>query len=45
MKGDVDGAGEIAEAALKTDPTNPEAHYLLGRVDLMQGDPKKRSTS
>src|ERR1035441_7912095 len=19
--------------------TNPEAHYLLGRVDLMQGDP------
>jgi tetratricopeptide (TPR) repeat protein len=39
MKGDVDGAGEIAEAALKADPTNPEAHYLLGRVDLMQGDP------
>jgi len=41
MKGDVDGAGEIAEAALKTDPTNPEAHYLLGRVDLMQGDPEE----
>ena len=39
MKGDVDGAGEIAEAALKTDPANPDAHYLLGRVDLMQGDP------
>jgi tetratricopeptide (TPR) repeat protein len=39
MKGDADGAGEIAEAALKSDPTNPEAHYLLGRVDLIQGDP------
>ena len=39
MKGDVDGAGEIAETALKADPANPEAHYLLGRIDLMQGDP------
>jgi Tfp pilus assembly protein PilF len=33
MKGDVDGAGEIAEAALKTDPANAEAHYVLGRID------------
>jgi tetratricopeptide (TPR) repeat protein len=39
MKGDLNGAGEIAEAALKTNPANPDAHYLLGRIDLMQGDP------
>jgi tetratricopeptide (TPR) repeat protein len=39
MKGDVDGAGEMADAALKADPANAQAHYLLGRIDLMQGDP------
>ncbi len=39
IKGDADGAEEIADAALKTDPENPEAHYLLGRIDLMEGDP------
>jgi tetratricopeptide (TPR) repeat protein len=39
MKKDVDGAAEIAEAALNADPANAEAHYLLGRIDLMQGDP------
>lgn len=39
MKGDLNGAGEMAEAALKTNPANPQAHYLLGRIDLMQGDP------
>ena len=39
MKGDVDGAGEIAETALKANPTNAEAHYVLGRIDLMEGDP------
>ena len=41
MKGDVNGAGEMAEAALKTNPANPQAHYMLGRIDLMQGDPEE----
>jgi tetratricopeptide (TPR) repeat protein len=39
MKKDVDGAAEIAESALNADPANAEAHYLLGRIDLMEGDP------
>jgi tetratricopeptide (TPR) repeat protein len=39
MKGDTDGARELAEAALKTDAGNAEAHYLLGRIDLIDADP------
>jgi tetratricopeptide (TPR) repeat protein len=39
MKGDINGAGEIADAALTANPANPEAHYMLGRIDLMQGNP------
>jgi tetratricopeptide (TPR) repeat protein len=39
MKGDVNGAGELAESALKTNPDDARAHYLLGRIELMQGHP------
>ena len=39
MKGDLNGASEIAEAALKSNPANAEAHYILGRIDLMDGNP------
>ncbi len=39
MLGDIDGASELADTALKTDPNNAEAHSLIGRIDLMQGDP------
>jgi tetratricopeptide (TPR) repeat protein len=39
MKGDVNGAGELADAALKADPNNAEAHFLLGRIDLIKSDP------
>jgi tetratricopeptide (TPR) repeat protein len=41
MKGDVNGAGEIADATLKTDAGNAEAHYVLGRIELMQGHPQE----
>ena len=37
-KDDVNSAEDMAEAALKTNPSDAEAHYLLGRVDLMKGD-------
>jgi tetratricopeptide (TPR) repeat protein len=39
MKGDINGAGELADAALKADPKNAEAHYVLGRIELMSGHP------
>ena len=39
MKSDVSGAEEIAEAALKTNAADPEAHYMLGRIDLIENDP------
>jgi tetratricopeptide (TPR) repeat protein len=39
MKGDINGAGEIADAALKVDPANAEAHYVLGRIGLIEGHP------
>jgi len=40
-KGDLNGAGEIADSALKSNPNDPRAHYLLGRLDLMQGNPEE----
>jgi tetratricopeptide (TPR) repeat protein len=39
MKGDLEGSSELADAALKADPDNAAAHYLMGRIDLMQADP------
>lgn len=39
MKGDVAGAGELADAELQRDPNNAQAHYLIGRIALMQGRP------
>lgn len=38
MQGDLDGAEVLANAALKTNLSDAEAHYLLGRIDLMHGD-------
>jgi tetratricopeptide (TPR) repeat protein len=39
IKGDTNGAAEIADAVLKSQPDDARAHYLLGRVELMQGHP------
>ena len=39
IKGDVDGADEMADAALKSNPNDPRANYLAGRIELIQGDP------
>ncbi len=39
MRGDIKGAEALAETTLKSDPNNAEAEYLLGRIDLMEGDP------
>ena len=39
-KGDVDGASEMAETALDTDPGNAQAHFLLGRIGLIEQDPE-----
>ncbi len=40
LKGDMDGAEEIADAALKTDPNDARAHYLAGRIELIHGTPE-----
>jgi tetratricopeptide (TPR) repeat protein len=39
MKGDVDGAAEIVDAALKADPNDADALYVQGRIDLIMGSP------
>ena len=38
MKGDFDGAEQMANTALKANPDNPEANFILGRIDLKNGD-------
>jgi len=38
-KEDVDSAEDMGEAALKANPSDAQAHYLLGRIELMKGDP------
>lgn len=40
MKGDTDGAEALADTALKSDPNNAQAHYLAGRIQLIEGDPE-----
>lgn len=44
MKGDVDGANLMADEALKANPNDPQANYLAGRVELVQGDPEAALT-
>jgi tetratricopeptide (TPR) repeat protein len=39
IKGDIMGADEMADAALKANPNDPQANYLAGRIELIQGDP------
>jgi tetratricopeptide (TPR) repeat protein len=39
MKGDINGADEMADAALKSNPNDPRANYLAGRIELIEGDP------
>ncbi len=39
MKGDTAGAEEMADAALRANPNDPQANYLAGRIELIHGDP------
>jgi len=39
MKGDTAGAQMMADEALKANPNDPQANYLAGRVELVEGDP------
>ena len=39
IKGDRDKAEELATAILKSTPNNPEAHFILGRIELTHNDP------
>jgi len=44
IKGDTDGAGMMADEALKANPNDPQANYLAGRIELIQGDPDSALT-
>lgn len=44
MKGDTAGAALMTEEALKTNPNDPQANYLAGRIELIQGDPDSAVT-
>ena len=39
IKGDINGADEMADAALKANPNDPQANYLAGRIELIEGNP------
>jgi tetratricopeptide (TPR) repeat protein len=40
LKGDTDGAEDLADSALKANPNDARAHYLAGRIELMHGTPE-----
>jgi tetratricopeptide (TPR) repeat protein len=44
MKGDAAGAGMMADEVLKANPNDPQANYLAGRIELVQGDPESALT-
>ena len=44
IKGDREKAEELATAILKSDPTNAEAHFLMGRLELTHNDPVEAQT-
>ena len=39
IKGDVTGAEQMADEALKSNPNDAQANYLAGRIELMHDDP------
>jgi len=39
IKGDMTGAEQMADEALKANPNDAKANYLAGRIELIHGDP------